>query len=122
MRLVEAGAICMVVSEKVIIESDRVLVRRFPNLIEESRHLLKNLAPEIAAEPAPHSLAPFLKKLKPGDASILGSAHLAKVSAFTTWNTRDFMKPDIGALVSFPIVVPGECLLLFRRWVSPFLE
>ena len=121
-RLAEARAIRMVVSEKVVVEADQVLARRFPELIEESRRLWKALTPEISPKPHPEVLAPFLKRLPPGDASILCSATLAQVSAFTTWNTRDFMKPGARNLVSFPIVVPGECLELFRRWISPLLE
>lgn len=122
LRLVEAGALMMVVSEKVVSESDQVLVRRFPHLIQESRRLWKVLAPEIAPDPSPREVAPFLKKLHPGDSAILCSAQLARVSAFVTWNTRDFMKPDVEALVSFPIVIPGDCLKLFRQWIGPFLE
>ncbi len=122
LRLVEAGAWLMVVSEKVVVESDRVLGKRFPHLIQESRRLWETLAPEIAADPTPKAVAPFLKRLPPGDAAILCSAQMARVSAFVTWNTRDFMKPGIETLVSFPIVIPGDCLKLFRKWIAPFLE
>lgn len=121
-RLAEARAIRMVVSERIVVESDRVLARRFPELIEESRRLWKVLAPEISPEPNPKALAPFLKRLRAGDASILCSASLARVRAFTTWNTQDFMKPGLQALVSFPLVIPGECLRLFRSWIAPFLD
>lgn len=122
LRLVEAGGLTMVVSEKVVVESDQVLGERFPGLIQESRKLWETLAPEIAPNPGPKTVAPFLKRLPPGDAAILCSAQMAQVSAFVTWNTRDFMKPGIQALVSFPIVIPGDCLKLFRKWVAPFLE
>ena len=122
LRLVEAGALTMVVSEKVVMESDRVLEKRFPDLIQESRRLWENLAPEVAPNPTSKAVMPFLKQLSAGDAAILCSAHLARVSAFVTWNTRDFMKPGIESLVSFPIVVPGDCLKLFRKWIDPFLE
>jgi len=120
-RLAEAGAIRMVVSEEVIIESDRVLAAKFPELIQESRALWKELAPEIAPPPTADQMKPFLNKLAKGDASILCSAHLAKASAFVTWNTRDFLHPGVAALVDFPIVVPAEGLKLFRKWMEPFL-
>lgn len=121
-RLAEAGAVGMVVSERVVVESDQVLRKKFPALMEESRRLWKSLRPEIAPEPTAKQRAPFRSKLAPGDASILCSAHLAQVSAFVTWNTRDFMKPGVGELVSFPIVIPMESLRLFRAWAQPFLE
>lgn len=121
-RLAEARVITMVVSEKVIVESDQVLGRRFPTLIQESRRLWKSLAPEMAPEPTSKNIAPFLKKLHPNDASILCSAQSAQVSAFVTWNTRDFMKPGVDTLVSFPIVIPADCLKLFRKWTEPFFD
>lgn len=122
LRLVEAGGLTMVVSEKVVVESDQVLGERFPGLIQESRKLWETLGPEIAPDPGPKTVAPFLKRLPASDAAILCSAQAAGVSAFVTWNTRDFMKPEIQTLVSFPIVVPGDCLKLFRKWIAPFLE
>ena len=121
-RLAEAGALTLVVSEKIVVEADQVLGKRFPDLIQESRRLWEILAPEITPDPPPKAVAPFLRRLPASDAAILCSAHLARVSAFVTWNTRDFMKPGIEPLVSFPIVVPGDCLKLFRKWITPFLE
>ena len=121
-RLVEAGVIQMVVSQEVIIEADRVLSLKFPLLIQESRKLWKNLRPQIAPDPTSSQMKPFIKKLPNADASILCSAHLSKVSVFVTWNTRDFMAPDVSSLVDFPIVVPADCLKLFRKWIDLFLQ
>jgi predicted nucleic acid-binding protein len=121
-RLAEAGAVTMVVSQRVVVESDQVLSRKFPDLIEESRRLWKGLSPEVTSDPTDRQMAPFRARLRPGDAAILCSASLAQVSAFVTWNTRDFMRPGIESLVSFPIVVPPECLKRFRGWIEPFLD
>lgn len=122
LRLVEADAVRMVVSQEVIIEADRVVAGKFPELIQESRKLWKHLGPEIAPNPTVHQRRLFLKKLHQGDAAILAAAHLAKVSAFVTWNTRDFMVPEVKSLVDFPIVVPAAALKLLRKWMGPFLE
>ena len=122
LRLVESGAIQMVVSQEVIIEADRVLSNKFPELIQENRKLWKSLAPQIASNPTTNQTKQFLEKLPRADAIILCSAHLAKVSAFVTWNTRDFMGQDILSLVDFPICVPADCLKLFRKWLEQFLE
>ena len=121
-RLAEAGAITMVVSEQVVVESDRVLGKKFPGLVDESRRLWKVLRPEMAPEPTPKQVAPFRVRLSSGDASILCAAQRVQVSSFVTWNTRDFMKPGIGEMVSFPIVVPEECLKRFRTWIQPYLD
>ena len=121
-RLTESGAIRMVVSEEVIVEVDRVLSRKFPVRVQRNRELWKHLGPEIAPNPTIDQIKLFSHKLDDGDASILCSAHLAKVSAFVTWNTRDFMRPGVAALVDFPIVVPADGLKLFRKWIEPFLD
>ena len=121
-RLAEAGLIRMVVSEEVIVEADRVLAFKFPELIQESRELWKHLSPEIAINPTASQIEPFLEKLHKGDAAILCTAQLAKVSALVTWNTRDFMKKGVEELVNFPILVPADCLFLFRKWIDPFLQ
>ena len=122
LRLAEAKAIRMVVSDEVITEMDRVIAAKFPELIQESRKFWMDLGPEIAPDPDEDQVKPFLEKLHKGDAFILCSAHLARVSAFVTWNTRDFMTPGIESLVEFPIVVPGDALKLFRKWIEPFLD
>jgi len=121
-RLAEAGVIRMIVSEEVIVEADRVLAEKFPELVQESRKLWQHLHPEIAPNPQASQIKPFLTKLPKADASILCAAHLAKVSVFVTWNTRDFMVPGVSSLVDFPIVVPADCLILFRKWINPFLH
>ena len=121
-RLVETGAIRMIVSQEVIVEADRVLTSKFPELILESRKLWKHLSPEIAPDPTVIQIKPFLEELSKGDAVILYAAYLTEVSAFVTWNTRDFMTRGVLALVDFPIVVPADCLSLFRKWIEPFLH
>ena len=118
LRLVETGAITMVVSEEVIRESDRVLGTKLPELVQESRRLWKHLAPEVFPNPTPDALKSFLEKLPKGDAKILCAAHLAKVTAFVTWNTRDFMASSISKLVDFPILIPADGLKLFRKWIG----
>ncbi len=122
LNLAESETISMVVSEEVITEIDRVITRKFPDLVQESREIWKDLKPEVIPNPSAGNMKLFLEKLDKGDASILCAAHLAKVSAFVTWNTRDFMAPGIESLVDFPIVVPADGLKLFRKWIEPFLD
>ena len=122
LRLSEAGIIQMVVSEEVIVESDRVLQAKFPELIDDSRRLWKSLKPQVVLNSRLNQIKPFVKLLDKSDAAILCAASHADVAAFVTWNTKDFMKPKVAALVSFPIVVPADCLVLFRKWLEPFLN
>lgn len=122
MRLAESGIIQMVVSKRIIIESDQVLINKFPDLIEDSRRFWKSLSPELVKEPSPSKSKSFTENLPLADAFILSAAHKADVLAFVTWNTKDFMKKNIKSLVNFPIVVPGDCLELFRTWINPFFE
>lgn len=120
--LAEAGAIQMIVSEKVITEADQVLTKKFPELVQESRKLWKELCPEIALTPTADQLKPFRSKLPENDNVILCSAYLAKAAVFVTWNTRDFMAQGVQSLVDFPIVVPADALKLFRKWIEPLLD
>ena len=122
LRLAEAQAISMVVSEEVVREVDRVIVEKFPSLVQESRKFWKDLEPEVIPNPAVNQVEPFLQKLQRGDATILCAAHWAKVSMFVTWNTRDFMAHNVESPVDFPMVVPSEGLRLFRKWIEPFLD
>ena len=103
-RLVEAGMLRMVVSQEVIIEADRVVTLKFPELVQENRKLLNNLAPEIAPDPTKAQAKPFMENLPRADALILCSAKHTQVSAFVTWNTNDFMRAHVSSLVDFPIV------------------
>lgn len=122
-RLAETKAITMVVCAQVIIESDKVLSQKFSTtLVEKSRELWKRIGPEVVLEAKAKNIIPFSKNLPLGDALILASAVPSQVHAFVTWNTRDFMKPRIKQLVSFPIVTPAECLNLFRKWIEPYFD
>ena len=122
LNLAESETIGMVISEEVITEIDRVMTRKFPDLVQESRRIWKELKPEVVPNPSVADMKPFLEKLDKGDAAILCAAHFAKVSAFVTWNTRDFMAHGVDLLVDFPIVVPADALKLFRKWIEPFLD
>ena len=122
LRLAEAGVVRMVVCEKVITVADEVLAKKFPDLIDESRGLWKHLSPEIASTPTAGPMKPFSQRLPESDALILCAAHLAKVKVFVTWNTRDFMLSGVASLVDFPIVVPMDCLKLYRKWLEAYLD
>ena len=122
LNLAESETIGMVLSEEVVTEIDRVMTRKFPDLVQESRRIWKELRPEVVPNPSAANMKPFLEKLDKGDAAILCAAHFAKVSAFVTWNTRDFMAYGVDSLVDFPIVVPANALKLFRKWIEPFLD
>jgi len=122
LRLVEVQAIRMVVSEEVVIEVDKVIDQKFPDLLQESRELWKSLEPEIAPTPNDKHLKPFLKKLHKSDASILCASQLAEVVAFVTWNTRDFFARGVDLLVDFPIIIPADGLKLYRKWIQPFID
>ena len=122
LNLAESETVGMVVSEEVVTEIDRVMTRKFPDVVQESRKIWKELKPEVMPNPSAADIKPFLEKLDKGDALILCAAHFAKVSAFVTWNTRDFMADGVDALVDFPIVIPADALTLFRKWIEPFLD
>jgi hypothetical protein len=71
---------------------------------------------------SPSQIKPFLRILPAADALIFCSAHLADVAAFVTWNTRDVMAKGAKSLVEFPVVIPADCLKLFREWIEPYFR
>ena len=121
-KLAEGGAIVMVVCEEVVREADRVLGRKFPELMQESRRLWKNIGPEVSPDPQVTEVEMFSKLLPAGDASILCAALHTNVVAFVTWNTCDFMKPGISDLVRFPVLIPEDCLKLIRERLDAYLD
>ena len=84
LNMAESETIGMVVSEEVVTEIDRVMTRKFPDLVQESRRIWRELKPEVVPNPSSGDMKPFLEMLDKGDASILCAARLAKVSAFVT--------------------------------------
>ena len=116
----EAEELRIVLSRQVLVEADRVLLRKFPQLIERYRLFIKSLSPELADDPSPDAVRAAEAVIHPNDAPILAAAKQAKVDYLVTLNTKHFLTPRVQTFYAAPIVTPGEFLAAFRHyWEKP---
>jgi len=112
----EAEELRLVLSRQVLVEADRVLLRKFPHLIERYRLFIKNVSPELADDPSPDMVRAAETVIDPDDAPILAAAKQGRVDYLVTLNTKHFLTPKARAFFPAPIVTPGEFLEAFRAF------
>jgi predicted nucleic acid-binding protein len=118
LRLAEAGLLRVVVTERVLIELDRVLAAKLPAFVEEVRGYLLKLRPEVVEEPGKSELKPYEGLIEAGDVAILAAADLARVDYLVSWDKRDFLKASVRAGVSCDVVDPGTYLRAYRDGIG----
>lgn len=112
----EAEEIVIVLSRQVLVEADRVILAKFPHLIDRYRLFLKNLAPLLADDPEPSAVTAAAQVIHPDDAPILAAAKHEAIDYLVTLNTRHFTSPQVRAFLAVPIVTPAEFLTAFRNF------
>ncbi|MBI4127788.1 MAG: PIN domain-containing protein [Parcubacteria group bacterium] len=105
-----------IISPQIIEEAERNISSKFPQLAA-AWTLFMIIPPEIASTPSRREIWNAYKILPTDDAPILASAILAKPKALITWNTRDFLRESVQSAVAFPILVPGEFIAQFRKYL-----
>ncbi|MBI3312380.1 MAG: PIN domain-containing protein [Candidatus Omnitrophica bacterium] len=116
----ESEELRIVLSQQVLIEADRVLLKKFPQLIERYRLFIKNVSPELADDPPQDAVRAAEAVIDVDDASILAAAKQARVDYLVTLNTKHFLTQKVRAFYAEPIVTPGEFLAAFRAfWEYP---
>ncbi len=98
-----------IVSPQIIEEAERNIPVKFPHLATSWAAFLL-IPPEITRKPLLGDVRRAYKLLPTSDAPILASAIEVKPDAFITWNTRDFLRKEVVASVSFPILIPQQFL------------
>ncbi|MBF0386550.1 MAG: putative toxin-antitoxin system toxin component, PIN family [Candidatus Omnitrophica bacterium] len=112
----EAGEIRILISRHVLVEADRVFSKKFPQLTDQFRLFIKNLAPLLIDDPAPAAVMAAGKVIEPGDAPILAAVKAEPADYLVTLNTRHFITSQVRAYVSTPIVTPAEFCTAFRAF------
>ena len=115
-NLAESEQVRIVLSQQVLLEADRVLLRKFPHLIERYRLFVKNVSPELADDPPPGLVRSAEAAIHSDDAPILAAAKQSKVDYLVTLNTKHFLTSKARAFYVSPIVTPGEFLAAFRAF------
>ncbi len=110
----EAAEIVIVLSQGVLVETDRVFERKFPALIGEFRRFIKNLSPVITEDPNPQEIRDAENIIDKDDALILAAAKKADIRYLVSLDTKHFHLDKVRQYLKCPIVTPSEFLREFR--------
>lgn len=118
LRLAEAGLIDLIISKQVIVEADRNIESKLPELLADYREYVKILSPVLVDDPPPKEVRKYASLINPDDAPILTAAVLSKAEYLITWDKKHFINSDVKRKVSVKIVTPGEFLEAFRNYIE----
>ena len=117
--LCEARVLQMVVSRQVLIEADRNVAAKFPQLVGRFRQFMHNLAPLMVEDPTPESMEKAATIVDRKDAPILAAAQNANVDFLITLDKKHFLNPRTRQKIMLKVVSPIEFLQSFEKF---FLE
>jgi predicted nucleic acid-binding protein len=118
LRLAELELIDIVLSRQVIVEADRNIEAKMPEVMYEYRAFIELLAPTLIDDPSPENVKKYSCLIDPDDAPILAAAVLSGVDYLVTWDRKHFLKSDIKINSHLKILAPGEFLKYFRRHIE----
>lgn len=113
----ETGQIELFISEQVIVESERSLAKKVPQVLPNFRQTLKDAQPKIIKDPTPQQTKDHLYMIAdPGDVSILLAAMQANVDYLATHNRKHFLDdPKVAERSGIKIGTPGDVLAWIRE-------
>lgn len=118
LQLAEIGLIELIVSRQVIVEADRNIEEKLPEMLSEYRGFIKLLAPVLLDDPLQKDVAKYLTVINPNDAPILASAVISGADFLITWDRKHFIGKNIHIHSNLKIVTPGEFLRHFRKYIE----
>ncbi len=118
LRLAELDLIEIVLSKQVIVEADRNIEAKLPDMAYEYRAFIELLAPVLADDPSPKDIKKYSGLIDPDDAPILSAAVLSEVDCLVTWDKKHFFKKDVKINTNMKIFLPGEFLKYFRSYIE----
>ena len=110
----EAGEIVIILSKGVLVETDRVFEKKFPELIGNFREFIKNLSPVIAADPTTPEIHEAESVIDKDDAFILAAAKKENIHYLVSLDTKHFHSPKVRQYLKTPVVTPVQFLTEFR--------
>lgn len=113
LRLAEAGLIDVFVSRQVVVEADRNIEAKLPELIKEYRAFMKVFEPVLVDDPSVKEIKKFLRFINPGDAPILAAAVSSGADYLITWDKKHFITPKVKSYAGIKIITPGDFLKEF---------
>ncbi|MDP2754116.1 MAG: PIN domain-containing protein, partial [Nitrospirota bacterium] len=106
LQLAEIGLIEVIVSRQVIVEADRDIEEKLPEMLNEYREFIELLAPVLIDDPRQKDVERFLKVINYDDAPILASAVSSGADFLITWDRKHFIGKDIHTHSNLKIVTP----------------
>ncbi len=108
--LCHAGLVEPLVSQEVLVEVDRNLRKKLPQLLRAFKELFATLRPRICPPPSDEVLQMASEVVHPKDAGILAAALEARADYLVTLDVRHFLPAAPHVAGSIRIVTPGELL------------
>lgn len=118
LQLAEIGLIEVLVSRQVVVEADRNIEEKLPEMLDEYREFIELLAPVLIDDPRQKDIERFLKVINYDDAPILASAVSSGADFLITWDRKHFIGKNLNIHLNLKIVTPGEFLKYFRKYVE----
>jgi len=118
LQLAEIGLLEVIVSRQVIVEADRNIEEKLPEMLNEYREFIELLAPVFIDDPCQKDVERFLKVINCDDAPILASAVGSGADFLITWDRKHFIGKNIHTHSNLKIVTPGEFLKYFRKYIE----
>jgi len=116
LNLGESRDIVLIISELVIVESERSIARKSPNNLDDLRSLIRLSNLRIVENPSPKEVEANLYLISdPTDVPILVAAMKAKVDFLVTHNRKHFLDdPKVEERSGMRIGTPGDALAWLR--------
>ena len=120
LQLAEMGLIDIVVSQQIIIEADRNIEAKLPEMVNEFREYIQLLSPLLIEDPSPDEVRRYSSIINPEDAPILAAAVSSGANFLLTWDKKHFINRKIQLSSELKIATPGEFLKYFREYIEEF--
>ena len=111
----EAGEIVIILSKGVLVETDMVLEKKFPDLIGDFREFIKSLSPIVAEDPTSQEIREAEKVIDKDDAPILAAAKKENIHYLVSLDTKHFHSHKVCQYLKSPVVTPAQFLTEFRN-------
>ncbi len=118
LRLAELELIEIVLSKQVIVEADRNIEAKMPEILYEYRSFIELLAPVLVDDPSPRDIKKYSALIDPDDAPILAAAVSSIADCLVTWDRKHFLKGDLRSITNIKVLSPGEFLKYFRNYIE----
>jgi len=119
--MAEIGLFNIVISEQVVDECERNLLKKLPIALPIFRQILSTIAPEIIPNPCITEVEKWMAIIEAKDAPILAAAVVGKVNRLLTLNTKDFT-PEVSAESGLLMQTPSQFIQEIRALLNKELS